>query len=115
MSHFLRGKHQCFVSSFFLRLASCLFYLNDDFEGGATHFLEIDLTVKPVKGSCLLWFNCRLPIEVNGIGSTDNPNSTPSPSIIPNVMTTHAGLPVVSGVKFAANKWIHATNYRQIE
>ena len=47
------------------RLASCLLFLNEDFEGGETHFLELDLRVTPEAGSALFWFNCHLPFEMD--------------------------------------------------
>mmetsp|Transcript_78793 Transcript_78793/g.225570 ORF Transcript_78793/g.225570 Transcript_78793/m.225570 type:complete len:275 (-) Transcript_78793:281-1105(-) len=82
------------------RLASCLIYLNDDFEGGATDFLELEhVCVQPRRGGVLFWYNPELPYEIEG-------------DMVPDVRTTHAGLPVVSGTKYAANKWVHAKRYR---
>ena len=46
-------------------------------------------------------YNSELPYELED-------------DVAPDVRTTHAGLPVVSGTKYAANKWIHAKKYRDL-
>jgi prolyl 4-hydroxylase len=70
-----------------------LIYLNDDFEGGETHFPEINVSVKPEKGMAILFRS----LDDNG-------------SIIPESL--HAGTPVISGVKYVCNKWVHNKQYR---
>lgn len=50
MAHYDAGRH---VS----RFHTLLIYLNEDFEGGETHFPQIGLTVRPRRGSALLFRN----------------------------------------------------------
>ena len=66
------------------RVATALTYLNEDFEGGGTWFPQLNITIQPKRGSVLYW---------------EYYASDP--------LTLHAGLPVESGVKFAATSWIH--------
>lgn len=74
------------------RCGTVIFYLNDDFEGGETYFPYINLTVKPKKGSAL-FFAYDYDISINSL-------------------TTHAGLPVLAGVKNIATVWIHYLPYQ---
>jgi prolyl 4-hydroxylase len=88
------------------RLASCLLFLNDGFEGGETSFLDLGLKVTPRTGSALFWFNCHLPFDIDG---ADEAEVTKRLEMMrPNAATAHAGLAVEAGVKYAANKWVHA-------
>ncbi len=61
-------------------------YLNEDMEGGATRFTEVDLSVQPRMGMALFWNN------LNADGS-------------PNVATRHCGEPVTKGRKLIITKW----------
>jgi prolyl 4-hydroxylase len=61
-------------------------YLNEDMEGGATRFTEIDLAVQPKTGMALLWNNL---LE----------DGTPNPA------TRHCGEPVTRGHKIIITKW----------
>jgi prolyl 4-hydroxylase len=61
-------------------------YLNDVEEGGATEFPYIDFVSRPERGSLLVWNNI-------------------SPDGEPNIMTLHAGNPVVRGTKYIITKW----------
>jgi len=61
------------------RIVSGLLYLNDDFEGGEINFSRYDLTVKPKKGSVILF-----------------------PSFHTHL---HASLPITSGTKYAVVTW----------
>ena len=70
------------------RLATMLFYLNDVEAGGRTIFPELRLSVVPVKGAALFWYN----LFRSGQGDE---------------RTLHAACPVIAGTKWAANKWIH--------
>ncbi|MCW3466650.1 prolyl hydroxylase family protein [Chitinophaga nivalis] len=69
------------------RKHTLLVYLNDDFTGGETYFPEIDFTVQPVKSTALMFTNIDEQLQ-----------SIPG--------SVHAGLPVVSGTKYACNIWI---------
>lgn len=70
------------------RLATMLFYMSDVEAGGATVFPRLDLTLWPKKGAAAFWYN----LKRNGDG---------------DYRTRHAGCPVLSGVKWISNKWIH--------
>lgn len=61
-------------------------YLSDVEEGGATEFPYLDYSSRPVRGSLLIWNNM-------------------SPDGEPNIMTLHAGTPVVRGTKYIITKW----------
>jgi len=77
------------------RIATALFYLSDEFEGGETSFLRCDnLTIKPKKGMCIIWQNM---IDTRAFGDK---------IYKPNMASYHAGLPVKSGEKWIATKWI---------
>jgi prolyl 4-hydroxylase len=69
------------------RIYSCLFYLNDNFEGGETHFPKVEYEVTPKKGKLLVWKNLKDDMSIN-----DN--------------SLHAGLPVIEGEKWIAIIWI---------
>ena len=108
------------------RLATCLLYLNDSeseregstsssessissrsssddnnevFTGGETMFHHFNRAVSPRKGSALFWWN-----TVERPGSKDYDKD-----MFLNVdrKLRHAGLPVLSGEKWVANKWLH--------
>jgi prolyl 4-hydroxylase len=69
------------------RIATCLIYLNDDFEGGETAFEAGGLRHRGRKGDALLWAN-TLPD-----GAIDR-------------RTRHAGLPPTSGEKWVLSQWL---------
>ena len=107
------------------RLATCLLYLNDSeservhstssessitsrssdddndeaFTGGETMFHHFNRAVSPRKGSALFWWNT---LERPGSKDYDK-------DMFLNVdrKLRHAGLPVLSGEKWVANKWLH--------
>ncbi|CAG0913350.1 unnamed protein product [Notodromas monacha] len=62
--------------------------LTDVEEGGRTVFPALGLSVKPRKGSALLWFNLRSDGR-------------------PDLRTLHGGCPVIRGFKWIANKWFN--------
>lgn len=70
------------------RIATVLFYLSDVEAGGATAFVAGETAVFPSKGDALFWYN----LKRNGKG---------------NPMTRHAACPVLAGVKWVSNWWIH--------
>jgi prolyl 4-hydroxylase len=69
------------------RMLSALVYLNDGFKGGETCFVRTGLKVKGRKGDALVFRNL-------GADRRADP------------LSEHAGLPVTSGTKFLASRWI---------
>jgi prolyl 4-hydroxylase len=69
------------------RVATALIYLNDGYKGGETCFVEQGLTVRGKAGDCLVFRN------VDATGRADQ-------------RMRHAGMPVASGVKWLASRWI---------
>ena len=72
------------------RLATFFLYLSDVEEGGETHFPHLNLTFKPKRGRAVLW-----------------PNVLDFDPFSPDPRTEHQAMPVVKGIKFAANIWAH--------
>jgi len=70
------------------RIATFLIYLTDIEFGGSTVFLEPEIAAKPIKGSAVFWYN----LYPSGRGDE---------------RTRHAACPVLVGVKWVGNKWIH--------
>ncbi|XP_076838196.1 prolyl 4-hydroxylase subunit alpha-1 [Brachyhypopomus gauderio] len=70
------------------RIASIIIYLSDVRGGGATVFPEVGVSLKPLKGSAVLWYN----LLQNGDLSD---------------LSLHAGCPVWHGSKWVAIKWVH--------
>lgn len=69
------------------RAETFLIYLNDDFEGGETHFPEIGYSYRGGKGDAIVFSN----LDAAG---------RPDPA------TRHAGLPPTSGEKWLFSQWI---------
>jgi prolyl 4-hydroxylase len=69
------------------RVLTFLVYLNDDFEGGETQFIKTGLSIQGRKGDALLFRNA-------------DDDARPDPN------SQHAGLPVTSGEKYLASRWI---------
>jgi prolyl 4-hydroxylase len=74
------------------RLKSALIYLNDDFEGGETHFPKLNKIIKPEINKMVIWDNIN---EDNSL----------------NYDSLHAGLPVKSGVKYICIVWIRENKF----
>lgn len=72
------------------RVMTMLVYLNQDFEGGETEFPGLGITIRPRRGEGLLFRN----VDEEG---------QPDPSLL------HAGVPVRSGIKLLASRWIRET------
>ncbi|CAI2350753.1 unnamed protein product [Caenorhabditis sp. 36 PRJEB53466] len=70
------------------RIATVLFYMSQPERGGATVFNHLGTAVFPSKNDALFWYNLRR----NGDG---------------DLRTRHAACPVLLGVKWVSNKWIH--------
>jgi len=71
---------------------TALIWLNDEYEGGETDFPDVGVRVRGAVGDLLLFHN------VTADGAPD-----------PRMM--HAGLPVASGVKWMASRWIRGSRY----
>lgn len=69
------------------RLWTAILYLNEGFTGGETHFPRIGAKIPAKKGALLLFSNCLADGRID-----EN--------------TLHAGLPVISGEKWIATRWI---------
>lgn len=69
------------------RIYSCLFYLNDNFEGGETFFPKINYKVKPEIGKLVIWKNLNDDFTIN-------------------YNSLHAGLPVTNGEKWICIIWV---------
>lgn len=74
------------------RIGTMIFYLNDVEEGGSTYFPQLQLAVHPKKGSAV-WF---------GYLGEDG---------VPDRRSEHAGLPVISGEKWIATKWLRERTF----
>ena len=74
------------------RVGTLLVYLNDDFEGGETHFPHIDVTVTPKKGKAVYFT------------STDGGGAIIHDSL-------HRANPVRGGEKWICTKWTHVKEY----
>jgi prolyl 4-hydroxylase len=74
------------------RILTVLVYLSDGFQGGETHFPRAGLSFRGRTGDALLFRNA------NARGDADP-------------LALHAGLPVASGVKYLASRWIRADRF----
>jgi prolyl 4-hydroxylase len=72
------------------RIKTALVYLNEDYEGGETLFVESGLKVKGRTGDAIVFRN-----------ATDEGDR--------DMKAMHAGLPVTSGTKLIASKWVRAS------
>ena len=75
------------------RVMTVLFYLGDDCKGGETVFPKIPISITPKVGTCLSW--------VNMYGDEQYNNDS-----------LHAGLPVKSGTKYIATKWVRGKEFK---
>ncbi|KAL7567681.1 hypothetical protein ACA910_012020 [Epithemia clementina (nom. ined.)] len=81
-----------------VRILTIFLYLNDVEEGGGTNFPNnYNMTVEPRKGRALLW-----PSVLN-----ENPDKK-------DLRTEHQALPVLSGIKYGANAWIHLRDFKEV-
>jgi len=70
------------------RIFTLLVYLNDVERGGLTAFPVLGTTVKPTKGSAVLWYDSLKNGEVDG-------------------RMLHGACPLILGQKWIATKWTH--------
>jgi len=73
-------------------------YLNDVEEGGGTHFPLLDITIQPKKGNAVIW-----PSVLDDKPEMKDPR------------TDHEALPVINGIKYGANAWLHTRDYKAAE
>jgi hypothetical protein len=69
------------------RIATCVVYLNDAFEGGTTEFPKIQLELRGGVGDAFIWDNVL-----------------PTGAVDP--LTLHAGRPPTQGMKYLLSKWM---------
>jgi hypothetical protein len=69
------------------RIATCVVYLNDAFEGGTTEFPQLGLEFRGGVGDAFIWDNVR-----------------PTGEVDPD--TLHAGRPPTQGMKYLLSKWM---------
>ena len=87
------------------RVATCLLYLSEPEAGGETWFPglgeteETEPKIAPTQGSAVFFWNT---IERPG-----SPGYDPHGFLNVDLQLRHAGLPVVTGEKFIANRWVH--------
>jgi prolyl 4-hydroxylase len=74
------------------RVLTALVYLNDEYTGGETAFVKTGLKVRGRKGDVLVF-------RSQGADGGLDP------------MSEHAGLPVTSGIKYLASRWIRARKH----
>jgi len=77
------------------RTHTFMIYLNDDFEGGGTHFPKKGITITPKKGKAVIWKNM-----VNGICQED---------------TMHEGQSIDSGKKYIITSWWRENDWNNSE
>jgi prolyl 4-hydroxylase len=77
------------------RVLTVFLYLNTVEEGGGTDFPVVNVTVEAKMGRAVIW-----PSILN-----DHPKQRDD-------RTDHAALPVVKGIKYGANAWIHQNDFR---
>lgn len=77
------------------RILTFFFYISDVEEGGETYFPALGISIKPKRGRALLWPS----VLDSGLLYTRDER------------TIHEAKPVIKGLKFAANAWIHSRDY----
>ena len=77
------------------RVLTFFLYLSDVEEGGETNFPSLNISVKPKRGRAVLW-----PSTLDHAPDTTDRR------------TLHEAKPVIKGIKYAANAWIHLYNFR---
>lgn len=75
------------------RRTTLLIYLNDDFEGGETEFVDIGIKIKPETGKGILFYS-----------------TYEDETLIPE--SKHQGCPVISGEKWICTVWSHSKEFK---
>lgn len=78
-----------------MRILTFYMYLNDVEEGGETHFPYANVTATPRVGRAVLW-----PSVFD-----HDPNKS-------DARSSHRAMPVIQGVKYGANAWIHQRDFK---
>jgi len=81
-----------------VRILTFYLYLSEVEEGGETRFPRMGLQVRPKTGRAVLW-----PSVFN-----DKPNQN-------DVRSDHQAMPVIKGLKYGANAWIHMRDYKGVD
>jgi prolyl 4-hydroxylase len=77
------------------RILTFYVYLSAVDEGGGTEFPDVGLTVQPKPGRAVLWPSVLAEFPANK-----------------DTRSRHAALPVVKGVKYGLNLWIHLKDFK---
>lgn len=77
------------------RILTFFLYLSDVEEGGETGFPNLHIDVKPQKGKAVLW-----------------PSTMDDDPTVQDIRTMHEAKPVVNGLKYGANSWIHLYDFQ---
>tara|TARA_B100000780_G_C21055531_1_gene424043 strand:- start:108 stop:902 length:795 start_codon:yes stop_codon:yes gene_type:complete len=85
------------------RIYTCLIYLNDDFSGGETEFINANIKIIPKKGKAVFWNHLRNIGNCDGVVSDDYN--------LPNILSCHSGNPVKKGIKYACNIFVREKNF----
>jgi hypothetical protein len=75
------------------RVRTALLYLNDDYEGGETHFLAPDIQFRGARGDVIVFRNVDAALK-------------------PDPLSRHAGLAVTRGEKWLASRWFRDRAFR---
>jgi len=78
-----------------VRILTVFLYLNDVEAGGGTRFTDLDIIVAPKTGRVLIW-----PSTLDS-----DPNNK-------DRKTHHEAMPVIKGIKYGANAWLHQRNFK---
>jgi prolyl 4-hydroxylase len=87
-----RSHFDFVVASENQRTLTALVYLNHDYKGGETCFVKTGLKIRGRKGDALVFRNA-------------------GPDRRPDSLSEHAGLPVTSGTKYLASRWIRENRW----
>mmetsp|Transcript_23163 Transcript_23163/g.49975 ORF Transcript_23163/g.49975 Transcript_23163/m.49975 type:complete len:408 (-) Transcript_23163:251-1474(-) len=81
------------------RVLTFFIYLNTPEKGGGTRFPRVGgaggITVEPRKGSAVLW-----------------PSTLDSQPMLTDDRTLHEAMPVIDGIKYGANMWVHQFDFK---